>query len=242
MTYKHGKTKSKVYRAWQHSKERCYNKSCKKYPRYGGRGIKVCDRWKDSFENFYIDMGDPPTEKHTLGRIDNDGDYCPENCRWETYQDQMNNTSRTVLLTFDGKTQSVTQWNDDLGFKRGTLRRRIVDFGYSVDMALNTEVASPKQTEKRMLTAFGETLTLSEWSRRTGIPYGTISSRIYESGWSIEDALTKKENPTHRFIILDDERLTLSQWSRRTGIPYGCLKRRFQRGWDAQKALTTPLT
>jgi len=93
---KHGMTNSKVYRTWKHMRSRCENSNVERYPNYGGRGITICERWL-TFENFFEDMGQPPTVKHTLGRKDNDGNYCPDNCRWETKLQQSQNTSRTKL-------------------------------------------------------------------------------------------------------------------------------------------------
>lgn len=87
----HGMSKTKVYRAWCSMKRRCYGVNTDCYDRYGGRGIEVCQRWLRSFENFYIDMGSPPTGKHSVDRIDNDGDYTPRNCRWATPTEQSRN-------------------------------------------------------------------------------------------------------------------------------------------------------
>ncbi len=84
------------YRAWQAMKNRCYNPNCEKYARWGGRGITVCERWLHSFANFYADMGQRPSAKHSLDRIDNDGNYEPGNCRWATSVEQNNNQSKTL--------------------------------------------------------------------------------------------------------------------------------------------------
>jgi len=87
----HGKTNTSEYRSWHSMKDRCYRAKNKRHKDYGGRGIKVCDRWLESFENFYEDMGDKPSKKHSLDRIDNNGNYGPGNCRWSTYKEQNNN-------------------------------------------------------------------------------------------------------------------------------------------------------
>ncbi|MCM1142418.1 MAG: hypothetical protein NC453_27935, partial [Muribaculum sp.] len=77
---------------------------------YGGRGIKICDRWRNSFENFLADMGKKPTPQHSIDRIDYNGDYCPENCRWATRAEQNNNKRNCIMVTYNGKTQTFKQW------------------------------------------------------------------------------------------------------------------------------------
>jgi hypothetical protein len=105
----HGQANSKEYLIWQNMKKRCYNQNQKYYNRYGGRGITVCDRWLNSFENFFADMGKCP-EGCSVDRINNDGNYCPENCRWATQTEQQNNKSNNIFLTIYGKTMSLTEW------------------------------------------------------------------------------------------------------------------------------------
>jgi len=94
----HGKTYTKEYNAYCTMKSRCTNPNVKQYKDYGGRGIKVCVSWSNSFQKFLDDMGPKPTPKHTLDRIDNDGDYSPENCKWSTYHEQRLNQRRGTVF------------------------------------------------------------------------------------------------------------------------------------------------
>jgi hypothetical protein len=104
---------------------------------YGARGIKVCDRWLDSFENFYADMGDRPSSKHSLDRIDNDGNYEPDNCQWAIAKVQCNNKSDNRLITALGKTMTLTQWGDETGLHIETIRYRL-KHGWSPDKTMTT--------------------------------------------------------------------------------------------------------
>lgn len=109
--YVHGLSKHSLYPTWLSMKNRCSNINNPRYKHYGGKGVVVCDRWKDSFKNFLDDMGEKPTLEHSLDRIDNNGNYEPKNCRWATYEQQNNNqairvdnTSGTPGVKWDSRT------------------------------------------------------------------------------------------------------------------------------------------
>lgn len=113
-TRKHGAYRTKTYWVWQAMKDRCCNPRSPVFHYYGGRGIKVCARWLESFQNFLTDMGEAP-DGLQLDRIDNDGDYEPENCRWATVAEQHSNTRRNIQITINGATRTVTEWSKELG-------------------------------------------------------------------------------------------------------------------------------
>jgi len=125
---KHGQARdthrSKVYNAWLGLKDRCLNPKAAAYHRYGGRGITVCDSWRDSYDAFYKDVGEPPTPKHTLDRIDNNKGYEPSNVRWATRKEQSNNISTNVWVEYDGKRMTWAQWAEYLGISYNCLMTR----------------------------------------------------------------------------------------------------------------------
>lgn len=125
--------------AWSHMKERCTSPKNSIYHNYGGRGITVCDRWLRSFENFLADVGPKPTAVHTLGRINNNGNYEPTNVRWETKLQQANNRRTNVFLTHDSETLTVAEWSRKTGLTRACIECRI-RAGWSHSKAITTPV------------------------------------------------------------------------------------------------------
>lgn len=136
VTHGHASKRSRTYTAYHNMLRRCYSPTNEKYPRYGGRGIRVCKRWRGpaGFSNFVTDMGDAPSGMQ-IDRIDNDGNYESGNCRWATRIQQARNKSATLRLTYDGTSKSVTQWADDRGLKASTVHARLRR-GWSVEQAL----------------------------------------------------------------------------------------------------------
>jgi len=125
LTRKHGHGYgTQAYKAWQSMKYRCLNPAAQGYESYGGRGITVCDRWLQSFENFLEDMGEPPTGK-SVDRIDNDGPYSPDNCQWATRLAQQNNRRATHMLTYNDRTQSLSDWVTELQLNRELVLYRL---------------------------------------------------------------------------------------------------------------------
>ena len=121
----HGKTKTPEFTVWQMMRQRCNNPRHRSYPSYGGRGIKVCHRWENSFTDFLADMGKRPSKSFTLDRVDNDAGYSPHNCQWATPKKQGRNKRSTHLISYNGEQQSIGEWARRLGMVKSTLARRL---------------------------------------------------------------------------------------------------------------------
>jgi hypothetical protein len=131
-------------------KTRCQNPRTQEYPRYGGRGITVCERWQ-KFDAFFADMGVRPTKNHTLERINNELGYSPDNCRWATWKEQCSNKRNNIMLTWDGRTMAAPVWASLLNLSLSTLRGRIKQ-GWSDERAL-TEPVTDRNKGRRASAA-----------------------------------------------------------------------------------------
>lgn len=144
---KHGMCKTAEYKVWQGMLRRCTNHNDKRYAQYGGRGISVCDRWR-SFENFYADMGDRPSDEHQIDRENNDGNYEPGNCRWATRTQQCRNKSANVMLTIGSETLCAAEWAERSGVSHARIRHRL-RLGWSSEDAVFLPVKSKTTTNRK---------------------------------------------------------------------------------------------
>lgn len=141
----HGMSHSEVYAEYNNMKNRCYNESAHNYEYYGGRGIKMCDRWRDDIREFYNDVSVLPNfgkSGYTLDRIDNDGNYEPENVRWATHKEQSNNRRpRTCvkLYEYKGKMRSLKEISNMTGISYSTLINRLLTYGWTQEKTFNTK-------------------------------------------------------------------------------------------------------
>lgn len=164
-----------------------------RHGRYGKRGIRVCKRWRDSFENFLADMGPRPLgmrgkrPAYSLGRIDNDGPYNLKNCRWETWEQQQRNRSSNHIVTAFGRTMTIQDWAEEKGINKTSLRERIVA-GWEPEVAMTKPMR-----QELIVVAFGRTQTLRTWSLEKGMNPTTVWCRI-QRGWSSERALSEPAN------------------------------------------------
>lgn len=177
-------------------KQRCYNPNNPGYKWYGGRGITVCPQWLargTGFETFLQDMGARPGPEYSIERRRVNDNYEPSNCYWATPDKQNNNTRRNIFLEHDGKRLTMQQWSEETGIPYDRLHARY-RYGWSVEDILRTEkggyTKDRKLSDKQTILTFeGETLNLSQWSRRLGIDYEVLRSR-HRYGWSTERILT----------------------------------------------------
>ena len=193
-------------------KSRCNNENKTYYSRYGGRGIKHDIRWS-KFEEFFKDMGKMPQPNMELDRIDNDGNYCKENCRWATRKEQTRNRGgkrATRLYTFNNKTMCIADWAKEIGIAPQSLQKRL-NKGWPLELALNPEkrdsnyskrVIKPEPANKgktirnknsKFITIDGVTKTYTEWEKEKGLSKGLISKRL-QKGFSDYDAVMKPVN------------------------------------------------
>lgn len=136
----HGMSRTPEYRTWQEVIRRCCNPNRPFYMTYGGRGITICDRWKNSFEAFLEDMGKRPSPQHSIERIDVNGNYEPSNCKWATPTEQARNKRTNVSYVFNGKGLTLPEWEQFTNIPAETMRTRIEVYGWTIERALTEPV------------------------------------------------------------------------------------------------------
>jgi hypothetical protein len=189
-----GEDESPEYTTWRGMRERCDRPTHNLYHRYGGRGIRVCERWQ-SFENFVADMG-PKPEGTSIDRIDNNGNYEPGNCRWATREEQARNNTRSRHLTFNGETLCLSDWAARIGVSRATLEGRL-ERGWPLEDALAHgpgHQVLERKAKGNPITFQGRTMRPSDWARELGIPATTIYRRL-SAGLPVEQVLSTDKLP-----------------------------------------------
>lgn len=138
MTVTHRLSKHELYSVWLGMKQRCSDPAHISYHNYGGKGIKVCARWAESFPAFLEDMGERPAKGYSIERIDSSKDYSPENCKWATRKEQNSNRNNNRLATFNGETHTLYEWSRKVGIRYETLIKR-QKYGWDVEKMLTTK-------------------------------------------------------------------------------------------------------
>lgn len=191
----HTRHDERLYGVWCGIRDRCNNPKSKYYSRYGGRGIKLCKEWNDyeefkkwAYENGYDDQA--KKYECTIDRINNDGDYEPDNCEWHNQKQQCNNKSDNHIIEYNGESHTLKEWSEITGINKSTIWRRITKYGWSVDRALTEQSAHESRNRNALYDLDGESHTLSEWASIKGMRLDTLCRRINHYHWSIEKALT----------------------------------------------------
>lgn len=233
----HGMAGTREHRIWVGMKQRCFNEKNPNYHQYGGRGITTGDRWKDSFENFYADLGPAPTELHTLERRDVDGIYEPNNCYWATRAEQANNTRGNALVEYKGKTHTMAELSKmpevvENGISYQILYTRIVYYNYSVEQAVTTPVIEQMRHD---ITYEGKTLPLTEWARIKNINPNVLRNRISICNWPLEEALGDKERKIRKGrepkqIEFNGVSKSLKEWCTDLDLGYNVIRDRILKG------------
>lgn len=178
---------TRLYMIWSGMRQRCSNPHTEHYNRYGGRGIKVCPEWEDfsAFEDWAYSHG--YREYLSIDRIDNNGPYSPENCRWVTQIEQHQNTSKTVLLTIGGETKSIAAWARESGIDGSTIKRRL-QRGKS-----GQELIAPYRYKPKLHTINGISKTAKDWAAEIGISESSFYDRM-KRGWKDKELLKPNRN------------------------------------------------
>lgn len=233
---KHGMSDSSEYRSWACMNGRCNNPNNGSYHKYGGRGIKVCPQWsgRDGFEQFYADMGPKPTINHTIDRIDPNDDYTPENCRWATRKEQNRHRSNNKIVTYQGKTQTLIEWSEELNIPIKTLINRL-RANWSVERAFT----QTRETTYQKVEYKGKVKPLKQWAIELDMPYYLLLQRISNRRWSIDRAFTEPINEGQQ-VTINGKTQSIYKWIVDLDISQTTVYDRIKRGWSVKDALLTP--
>lgn len=225
-------------------RNRCGNPNDDKYSRYGGRGISVCDEWTSfgPFRDWAFSHG--YREGLSIDRIDNDGNYCPENCRWGDRLVQANNTSANHYIKIGEETRTIAEWAREKNISADLLWSRICDLNWEPEKAISTPVREMKNNPGAVLFSYnGKTQSVGDWAKEYGLCYSTLVFRIFNCGWPIERALeTPVKHWERNDITFRGKTQSFHAWAKELGIAQRTLRNRlFRSGWDVEKAFTTPV-
>lgn len=244
-------SRSPEYRCWSNMIQRCYNKDHPEYLRYGDRGIRVCDSWKQSFAEFLSDMGNRPSNRHSLDRINNHGNYEKGNCHWTVTKNQARNRRTNRWITYNGETLVLKDWADRIGIASPNLAMRL-DKGWPLELAL-TAPARTKYTSNRKaqepratkLTLDGVTRTVPEWSEFLKVSPTTIKTRL-KQGLPLHEVLSSdsrrkigyKKRKNTRLITSNEQTKSLSEWARLLEMTTSSLAYKLRKGWTIENLLS----
>lgn len=203
--FKDGSAPPREYWIWVGIKQRCCNPNNWAYPLYGGRGITICNEWVDDYEAFALDMGKPPSEKHSIDRVDNDLGYSKGNCKWSTPKEQANNRRNAIKI--DGLT--IEEICKLTGMTYSGVYSRYAR-GWHFDQILETgKIVDGRRKTNRFIEINGVSKTLTEWSRETGLSVNILRKRL-KSGYS-ERRLLERANASKGGCRNHQSKLSMEQ-------------------------------
>ena len=214
-------------KSWAYMMSRCYNNIDPAYGNYGGRGIKVCERWHD-YHNFAQDVGEKP-QGMSLDRMDNEGNYSPENVRWADPVTQGNNRRTNRFVEMDGRRQTVAQWAREYRVDAAVVHARI-KLGWPFLEALTTPLR-----ERQEIVYQGEKKSIVDLARQYDLPVNTTKYRL-ANGIPLDQSTDRT-----RKLCVNGETHSLFEWSIIKGINIQTIRSRLSQGWDVVDALNTPV-
>lgn len=223
----HGLSKTPTYQIWAGMMGRCFVNSHSAFERYGGRGITVCDRWL-TFENFLNDMGERP-DGLSLDRINNNGSYSPDNCRWTDVHTQLNNRRTSRFLTYQGRTQTHAEWERELGFGIGMIHNRLKLFDNDLEKVFDPRFHPGAPT--KLYTYRDQTKTAPQWAKVLGIHRCTFNNRLKNFGPKDSRVFTPKTTRRHS-LTYNGKTLSIPSWAKELDLPPTVLYQRFYRHGD----------
>lgn len=211
---------------------RCYNPKERCYHNYGGRGITICDEWlngkdgKSGFECFYEwSINNGYQENLSIDRINNDLGYSPSNCQYTDLKTQANNTRQNINITYQGKTQTLIQWCEELDLKYSAIRSRITDYGWTPEEAFTR----PLKEDPTLYPYKGKEYTLPQLAKMCGIQPKSLKRRIEEHGMTIEEAVETPSNID--YFEINGIFKPFKTWCKETGVNYATAKSRYELGY-----------
>lgn len=222
---KHGLANTRLYGIWTNMKTRCYNPNSERYNTYGGRGITVCNEWLSDFTNFYnwsIENG--YTDELSIDRINADGDYEPNNCRWITMKEQGFNKTTSHFVTICGVTKNIQQWENETGINHETLVQRI-ELGWD-----EKDLLKPVRTAIQ-IECNEQTYTFEELANETGLSLNTLYDRYFKMNLRNDDLIKPASYYLKKQLItINGETKPIKEWSKITGLKTVTIRKRLEKG------------
>ena len=187
MKARHRRSQTAEYHAWDGMKQRCGNERHPAWGNYGGRGIKVCERWVERFEAFLEDVGERPSGNHQIDRIDNDGDYEPGNVRWVECKTNMRNKQNNKMVEYCGARMTLADACEKAGIREGLVLGRMWNGRHTLEEAMAMPLR--KRGRKQFVEWSGERISLGKLEKRLGFNKDVLCKRL-SRGWTLEKACT----------------------------------------------------